>query len=255
MASNKAWDQIFKTYCKDHDFDKKPFAISADNIKDATRKYRETKDREVRILAKIDRREDLPNAMKKRGLFLLPTSNGVYVLVKGEGFHDVEEIKGKAERYKSKLDFELKSAMIGDSEMQHLDYAYNTGLINHFLGYDAKLCLQIRGRKFTPEMHFNVGKYNFIIHGVQTEVDAGYEGEKLVLLIEAKSMRQNNFVIRQLFYPYLQWKIFTGKEIVPVYFSHNKKNNEYSFWKYGFKNDSDYNSIYLIEAKRYQIYS
>ncbi len=252
-ASKKSWNSIFKKYFLKHDFNKKPAVLTADMIKDATRGFRETRDREVRILAKIDERADLPQVMADRGLFVLPTKNGEYILIKGEGFHDVEPIKGRPEVFKSKLTFELKSAKIGGSEMQHLDFAFNTGLIHHFSEIDKDLYLQIRGRKYTPEFNFKVNKFDVHVKSVQTEVDAGYEGKNVILLFEAKSPRATNFIIRQLYYPFRQWKIQTGKNVVPIFFAHNHKDGAYSFWKYKFEDENDYNSIKLVKSGKYKI--
>lgn len=252
-VSNKAWDKIFKDYCLKHDFDKKPFCLTANMIKDSTRQFRETKDREVRIICKIDSREDLPTVLKKRNLFLLPTNNGVYAIIKGEGFHDIEPIEGMVEDFKSKLNFELKSAKIGTSEMQYLDYAFNTGLINHFLGIEEKICLQIRGRKRTPNFKFNVGKFALDVTSVQTEVDAGYEGNNIIILIEAKNAKQANFIIRQLYYPYRQWKLRTGKKVFPLFFSFQPTDEIYQFWHYGFGREEDYDSIKLVKTGKFKI--
>ena len=52
----------------------------------------------------------------------------------------------KQETYNSKLAFRLDTAIVGNSEMQHLDFAYATSLIRSFMN-DHNLILTIRGRK------------------------------------------------------------------------------------------------------------
>tara|TARA_B110000211_G_C13760595_1_gene412949 strand:- start:18 stop:224 length:207 start_codon:yes stop_codon:yes gene_type:complete len=66
--------------------------------------------------------------------------------------------------------------------MQHLDYAYAAGMIEHFACV-GKLYLTIRDRKYTPKFEFNVGNTLVKQISVQTEVDAGYEGKKHIILI------------------------------------------------------------------------
>jgi hypothetical protein len=66
------------------------------------------------------------------------------------------------------------------------DISFNTGLINHFANLKANVYLQIRGRKYTPLFTFKVGNFDLEVKSVQTEVDAGYEGEHIILLLEAK---------------------------------------------------------------------
>ncbi|MCK4325232.1 hypothetical protein KAW55_00580, partial [bacterium] len=118
------------------------------------------------MLCKQDNREDRPEVFKDKGLFLLPIKNGEYVIVKGEGYVDLPEISTTEEIYTSKLDFKLDTSLVGDSEMQHLDFAYASSLIRTFVG-DSSLVLTIRGRKYTPSFSFNVGKHLINVSSVQ----------------------------------------------------------------------------------------
>ena len=216
-VSNTAWNKIFEDYFMQHDFGLSPAILTAEMIKQSTRHFSRTSDREVRVLAKIDSREDLPQVLRDKGLFILPIKNGKYILVKGEGYHDLQP-PSEIETFTSTLNFELKSAKVGTSEMQHLDYAFNTGLLHHFLEISDPLYLQIRGRKYTPEFTFHVGSFNITTASVQTEVDAGYEGSDVLILVEAKGRSQNNFIIRQLYYPFRQWYINTEKKVRSLFF-------------------------------------
>ena len=56
------------------------------------------------------------------------------------------------------------------------------------------------------------------VSGVQTEVDAGYEGKNQIVLIEAKNFDASNIIIRQLYYPYRQWQSKTKKKVVTLFF-------------------------------------
>ena len=188
-ARNAPWNKIFQDHLMQHDFEASPATLTADMIKQSIRHFSTTSDREVRVIAKMDSREDLPQVLRDKGLFMLPTKNGEYILVKGEGYHDIQPAR-EIEIFTSKLYFELKSAKVGNSEMQHLDYAFNTGLLHHFLGLSDPLYLQIRGRKYTPEFTFQVGPSNITTSSVQTEIDAGYEGRNLLVLVEAKARPQ-----------------------------------------------------------------
>ena len=250
---DNAWEEIFKKYNIDeHNFDEQPFIITAEQIKSATYQFKTTGEREVRILCKQDRREDRPEIFKKHGLFLLPIQNGKYAIVKGEGYVDIPEIKQEAIEYKPKLDFVLDTSKIGNSEMQHLDFAYATSVIRTFLD-DPSLVLTIRGRKRTPKKGFSffVGKHRLKVKSVQTEVDAGYEGRNKVVLIEAKREKVNNVIIRQLFYPLKQWSEYTKKEVVPLFFE--KEGDCYLFLLFKFEDINDYNSIKLVKTGKYRI--
>ena len=130
MASDRSWDKIFTDYrIYGHNFDQGPFRISAEQIKRACQDFTETGQKEVRILCKQDNREGRPKVFRERGLFLLPTKNGEYVIVKGEGYVDIPDIRTTQEVYISKLGFMPETSVVGDSEMQHLDFAYAASLI------------------------------------------------------------------------------------------------------------------------------
>ncbi len=183
-------------------------------------------------------------------MFLLPIKNGYYAIVKGEGYIDIPVINTTAKIYSSKLDFKLDTSIIGNSEMQHLDFAYASSLVRTFLEDDS-LVLTIRGRKYTPQFSFRVGNQHITVESVQTEVDAGYEGKNQVALIEAKNSKTNNTIIRQLFYPFRQWSQSSKKTVKTLFFE--KREQFYSLWQFEFSNSDDYNSIRLTKNCRYKI--
>jgi hypothetical protein len=249
--NHNPWNAIFDAYqIQKHDFDKEPFIITAEQIKAATKDFTRTNEREVRILCKQDCREDRPDIFINNNLFLLPIRNGRYAIVKGEGYVDIPQISSVAKIYTSKLDFKLDTSFIGDSEMQHLDFAYAASIIRTFLEDDS-LVLTIRGRKFTPNFSFNIGKQAITVESVQTEVDAGYEGKNQVVLIEAKNGQTTNVIIRQLFYPFRQWQHYTQKKVKPLFFE--KRDSCYSLWQFEFKDMNDYNSIELMRSQSFEI--
>lgn len=256
VQSDKAarWNAIFKRYSiHEHDFDSGPFEISADQIKEACQHFQRTSQKEVRILCKQDSREGRPQVFRERGLFILPVKNGHYTIVKGEGYVDVPPIQSPLLEYRSDFPFDLETSRVGDSEMQHLDRvdrAYALSLVRHFVGDDS-LVLTIRGRKYTPAFSFVAGEFQIHTEGVQTEVDGGYEGENQVVLVEAKSGRARNTIVRQLYYPFRQWQQHTAKRVSTLLFQRNR--DEHHFWHFGFDDPSDYNSIRLLNSARFRI--
>ena len=249
---NEPWEAIFDKYkILKHNF-KTPFVISAEQIKKATSHFTRTGEREVRVLCKQDTRKSKPEIFKKNNLFILPIRNGVFTIIKGEGYVDIPTIDNTTKFYKSKLDFKLDTSIVGNSEMQHLDFAYASSLIRSFLKDDS-LVLTIRGRKYTPKngFEFSVNKQKIEVKSVQTEVDAGYEGKKQVVLIEAKNTKTTNVIIRQFFYPFRQWKEHTNKNIVTLFFE--KQGDEYSIYHFEFTDENDYNSIKLVRSEKFKI--
>jgi hypothetical protein len=255
MASNKAWNKIFKDYeITKHNFDNVPFELTAEQIKKSCQSFTSTAEREPRLLCKQDTRSDRPDIFIENGLFILPKKNGCYYILKGEGYVDVPEINTPIEDYESKLDFELESSMVGDSEMQFLDYAYANSLIRTFMN-DQSLVLTIRGRKYTPPFSFNVGSYTLQTESVQTEVDAGYEGRDSIVLVEAKNFSASDVIIRQLYYPFRQWSENTNKKVYTVFFEKRviEDENVFYIWQFKFEDVNNYNSIKLVKSGRYRI--
>jgi len=250
---HKPWQEIFNAYnISEWDFSQEPRILTAEEIKEATAHFKTTSEREVRVLCKQDTREKRPNVFVENGLFILPIKNGTFAIIQGEGYVDIPEIASPMIQYKSKLDFELVTSKIGNSEMQHLDFAYASSLLRSYLN-DPSLVLTIRGRKFTSEFSFIAGQFKQRIHvkGVQTEVDAGYEGKNQVVLIEAKNSKTRNTIIRQLYYPYRQWQLSTTKKVKVLFFE--KRKTVYSLWLFEFSDPDNYNSIRLVQSSQYEI--
>ncbi len=251
MATDKSWEKIFSDYkIYEHNFDNEPFCITATQIKRSCQDFKETGEKEVRILCKQDTREDRPEIFRKMGLFLLPVVNKKYVIIKGEGYVDIPPVQKTEEVYISKLASKPDTSLIGNSEMQHLDFAYASSLIRTFVNDDS-LVLTIRGRKYTPEFSFKAGRNTIKVKSVQTEVDAGYEGKGQVVLIEAKNTSAKNVIIRQLYYPYRQWQAHTLKPVITLFFE--STGNTYSMWQFRFKDIDNYNSIELVKSGRFII--
>jgi hypothetical protein len=246
-----SWNKIAEDLkFKTHDFDKEPLEITANEIKKSCESFVERGITEPRILCKQDTRESRPEIFKDMGLFILPKQNGRYLIIKGEGYVDIPEITSKPEVHQSILDFQLETTSIGNSEMQHLDFAYASSIIRTFTE-DPSLVLTIRGRKYTPVFTFRVGNHEITTKSVQTEVDGGYEGRNSVVLIEAKNSNASNEIIRQLYYPYRQWQEHTDKNVSTLFFQ--RKDDLFYLWHFEFKDMHDYNSINLIKSSRFRI--
>lgn len=255
MVSDNSWDKIYKDLkMGEHDFNDQPFIITANQIKKSCQGFKKTVEKEVRILCKQDTREDRPQIFKDNNLFILPKHNGEYYIIRGDGYVDIPDITTPIQNYHGKLGFELQSSKVGDSEMQHLDFAYANSLIRTFM-QDNTLVLTIRGRKYTPQFSFKVGKMNVQVESVQTEVDAGYEGRDSIVLIEAKNSNVSNTIIRQLYFPFRQWQKNTNKKVYPLFFERRIMDDEiiYYIWQYEFMDENDYNSINLVKSGRYRI--
>lgn len=239
-----AWDKIFEI--KNFDLAKDLHFISATEIKQIT-------GIEPRHMGKIDSTNDLADSMIRNGYFVLPVKNGEYAIVRGKGYHELEKLSG-SKTHVSRVNFNLGTMHRNTSEMQYLDYSQVSGAIEDLIGEGA-LYPTIRGRERSGQFSFNVGNQNLNIDNVQVEVDLGLEGEKSIVLFEAKSKTPKDFIIRQLYYPYRRFKnLSSSKKIIPIFFTYDAKENAYNYWVYEFENLTDYNSIKLSRVVTYNIY-
>jgi hypothetical protein len=238
-SSFQHWERIFAA--KGFDVREDLHFISADEIKVIT-------GAEPRILAKMDSSAALPPVFKRNGYFLLPVKNGKYAIVRGEGFHALEATALPTEHI-SRIKFHLTTAGRGSSEMQYLDYSFNAGALESVLGI-SPLYQSIRGREFSRQFKFTVKKSLLDVSSIQLEVDSGLEGEDSIVLIEAKMNVPEDFIIRQLFYPYNHFRLVSpAKKIIPVFFTYDAATKVHNFWIYEFTDPGNYNSIRLKETR------
>lgn len=209
-------------------------------------------------MAKMDTRGSLPSCFHDMGVFVLPTSNGEYVIVRGEGYHDLEPIESSIQTFPSVVPFELVSPGVGQSEMQYIDQAYNAGLLEHFADVEG-LYLSVRGRKYSPAFKFRVDRSPVIeTKGVQVEIDGGFEGEDEFIPLEAKIGPARDFIIRQLYYPFRFWREGFGargsaKTVRPMFFVYDPQGQVYNFWEYQFLEATDYASIAPVKSGRFRL--
>nr|WP_051044111.1 hypothetical protein [Baaleninema simplex] len=92
---------------------------------------------------------------------------------------------------------------------------------------------------------------NVTVENAQCEVDGGFEGASKFAIIEAKCQSVDDFIIRQLYYPYRLWKLKLSKEVVPIFLSIS--NNIFTFYVFKFYDLYQYNSIQIKSMHRYCI--
>jgi hypothetical protein len=85
------------------------------------------------------------------------------------------------------------------------------------------------------------------VKNAQIEIDGGYEGKSKLALIEAKNTQCDDFLIRQLYYPYRVWNEKVNKEVLPVFMTFS--NDVFSFFIYQFQYPNSYNSLVLVEQR------
>ena len=165
-SKDPPWLEIFNKYdIHSHNFELGPFFIDAQQIKSACAHFTKTAEKEVRILCYQAQRNDKPEIFVKNNLFLLPVKNGKYAIIRGEGYIDIPQIETAPVRFNPALDFELESSNIGNSEMQHLDYAYACGMIEDFVNV---------GKLGKKHHHWSNQKNRYFLKELETNGHAEY---------------------------------------------------------------------------------
>ncbi len=140
------------------------------------------------------------------------------------------------------------------SESAAINCAYVTGILARFMD-DTSLLPTVSGRMGSSKFDFSItgkgGTYKIAVNNSQCEIDGGYEGEQELLLIEAKNFSVDDFLIRQIYYPFRLWSSKITKRVIPVFMTYS--NDGFTLRQFQFQDISDYNSIILIKQKRYII--
>ena len=174
--------------------------------------------RQARLMAKIDFKTDLPNAMANNNYAMLAIKDGLYRIGVFDPFININQTpssKAKFTTFPNNIitidPFNIK----GESEV--LEAALMSGILDDVFGENVKLTIRGRSSDY-PHFNFSLNNVNFNIQGVQIEVDGGYEGNTTINLVEAKSFAPNTINIRQLIYPQMGWEnIIKSRKIVRTY--------------------------------------
>ncbi len=162
--------------------------------------------REPRLMTKIDYQENLPNVMQENHLSILAINNWTYRISTANPFRELKNIEHKNVKIiNPDMDYKTIDPYKITTESQALDVCYVNGILDEVFWEPTNLT--VRGRQRNEmALAFNINKIDFIINGVQIEVDGGYEWADSINLVEAKIWSRNNINIRQLLYPELYWK-------------------------------------------------
>lgn len=242
------WEDIFVDFKVLEEIEKTGFfKITADQI----RVYKEP-----RLMAKFDYSRQLPKVFKDNQLGILPIKNGEYIIGKFNLFEKLSDTNYESisiEKVKLPSFIETIDPDNIYSESNALMVASLSGMFEDAFG--EKFYETIQGKMRTNTFSFNIYsddfENNIEVSGAAIEIDGGYESKSNVVLVEAKNSMPEDFVIRQLYYPYRHWSSKITKNIIPVFFVYD--NGVYNLFIYEFENLYNYNSLKLKNIRRYMI--
>ena len=246
MAWNKIFDEL--------DISRKileqgKFVITAQQIKGIS-------GREPRLMAKFDHSENLPKVFRDNELAILPISRGSYVISNFNAYHQFEVENTPIERLS--LPSYIQSLNVDNifSETVALNSAFASGMLRDFLD-DEELLSTVSGRMKSGDLEFSIDNtrtntsQRIVVNNAQIEIDAAYEGIEGLAIFEAKNDLSPDFLVRQLYYPFLTWSNKMTKPVRPVFLVYS--NGIYRLYEYGFECSESYNSIKLVKHKRYSV--
>lgn len=214
--------------------------------------------REARLMTKFDHRANLPTIFADNNLAILPDSRSSYVIGRFECYADVAV--DHSENPIDKVFPDGIESLSPDnlySESSALLCAYHAGLLTDVIG--EELAFTVFGRMSTGVFDFSIQatsergdiRHDLTVDRAQSEIDGGFEGTESFVILEVKNQEVTDFHIRQLYFPYRIWKSKLDKRIVPVFMTYS--NEVFTFNTYDFEEPENYNSLRLVQRKRYQI--
>lgn len=247
-ANDRAWEILFERHKILEEVDKNGcFEIAAAQI---------NQERESRLMAKFDHSVNLPEIFRENHLSILPISRSKYVIGKFSTHFEIQynrEIEVIPWPFSPGIESIDYTNLYSESSALHC--AFNIGIIDALVG--EQTAYTVSGRMSTESFDFNIinpsanTPYSIQVKNSQCEIDAGFESDNYFVLIEAKNYEIDDFLIRQLYYPYRLWSKKMSKKVIPVLMTYS--NDVFSFFIYEFSNDRDYNSLILKEQKNYTI--
>lgn len=210
--------------------------------------------REARLMTKFDHKSQLPKLFADNKLSILPTSRGSYVIGEFETFcnFNTDEIEV------SPIEFPtfLESLDYRDitSEATAINCAFISKILHNFTE-EENLLPTVSGRMSSSSFNFGInspkGLFNVNVGNSQIEIDGGYEGDYSLNLIEAKNYISDDFLVRQLYYPFKLWSGKIKKQVRPIFLTYS--NGVFHLREYAFSNVNHYNSLVLVRHRKYVV--
>ncbi len=244
--NDRAWERLFDKYhILDEISSNGSFKISAEQIKEF---------REPRLMTKFDHKVNLPKIFADNGLAILPVTRGDYVISSFSAYKEFEAPSGEVQRVSIPAYIQSLMPQFLVSEAISLNCAYACGILNDFLE-DEYIISTVSGRMGSGGFEFDIntsfGRERLSVSNSQIEIDAAYEGIHYLSLFEAKRDLSDDFLVRQLYYPFRVWSGRVTKPVKPIFLIFS--NGIFYLYQYQFEIPENYNSLRLVKQKNYII--
>lgn len=245
-VNDTAWQILFDKYDILGNIERNgQFIISSNQIKEF---------REPRLMTKFDHKINLPTIFADNRLAILPISRGDYVISSFSAYKEFEPPVNDVQRVSIPAHIQSLMPQFLVSEAIALNCANACGILSDFLE-DEALVPTVSGRMSSGNFGFDIetdsGVKRIDVANSQIEIDAAYEGINCLSLFEAKRDLSDDFLVRQLYYPFRVWKERVTKPVKPVFLVFS--NGMFNLYQYEFDDPQNYNSLKLVKQKNYVI--
>ncbi len=244
------WEQIFEKYnILDHIRNYGQYEITSKVINEF---------REARLMTKFDNASQLPTIFTQNKLSILPITRGSYVIAPMDTFCQFPTLEHSRDITYINFPENIQSLSPESitSEALALNAAYFSGIFKDFVG-DEHLFPTISGKMSSQTFNFNIMNHQtnremqLNVNKALIEIDGGYEGAENLLILEAKNHLADDFIIRQLYYPFRRLlNSDIDKDIRTVFMVYT--NNTFYLYEYTFSDPQKYNSLTLKGFKKYR---
>lgn len=205
-------------------------------------------------MTKFDHKVNLPVIFSENNLSILPITRGEYIISSFSAYKEFGEPSDEVQRISISPHIQSLMPQFVVSEAIALNYASASGILNDFLE-DEDLLATVNGRMSSGTFRFDIntdtGRRNVEVSNSQIEIDAAYEGINHLSLFEAKMDLADDFLIRQLYYPFRVWSNRVTKTVKPIFLIFS--NGVFNLYQYEFEDPTNYNSLVLVKQKNYMI--
>lgn len=262
---NDVWQRIFDTIGDEitESVDEKGyFDITAPELKDFSNQLNGP---DVRNLAKFDRSYSLPTPFKtgvqdiKHYINIMPLGYVdkiyTYRLGRFNAYANLAIDETKQPELIRFPDIQTISPDTIPSENTYIDAAFSSGMLNKALDDGGSQFLPVlHGRMGSGPMEFNIGvdrPQKLTVNGAQIEIDATFENNQSIVIIEAKAVPEADFLVRQLYYPYyvIHHRGVT-KPVRPAFLS--LLGGNYYFNEYEFTDPHNYSTIQMVRQRSFR---
>ncbi len=245
--NDRAWERLFTTHTLLERLKEAPCVeISATEINAV---------REARLMTKFDHSTQLPELFRANHLAILPTSRGTYTIGRFLAYQHFDTSRVPILHIKPTLSLESLRPELISNESSAILLALHLGIFKHFTGDDTPFYASVGGRMGTGNFEFEIATSlsteTICVRNAQVEIDAGYESAEALYLIEAKNHLADDFIVRQLYYPYRLWCSRVRKPVRLLYLTYT--DGTFHLREYRFSVESHYHSIELVKSQRYRI--